>query len=51
MAIETPKASSFGFHPAVFRLLTLVHMKRVMGVPLAKEIRELETQLQRVNNH
>jgi hypothetical protein len=49
-AIETPKLPSFGFNPAVFRPLTVVPIKRVLGVPFAKEINELKAQSQRVNN-
>jgi hypothetical protein len=50
-AIEAPKLSSYGFYPAVFRPLTLVLIKRVLGVPLANEISELMAQLQRVKCH
>jgi hypothetical protein len=50
-AIEAPKIPSFGFYPAVTRPLTLVPIKRVLGVPLANEISELWAQLQRVNRH
>jgi hypothetical protein len=51
-AIETPKVPNFGFYPAVFRpLLTLVPIKRLLGVPLANEIIELWAQLQRANRH
>jgi hypothetical protein len=51
MAIEAQKISSYGFYPAVFRPLTLVPMKRVLGAPFANEISELKAQLQRVNRH
>jgi hypothetical protein len=50
-AIEAPKIPSSGLYPAIFRPLTLVPMKRVLGVPLANEINELKAQLQRVNRH
>jgi hypothetical protein len=40
-AIEAPKVPIFGFNPAVIRPLTLVPIKRVLGVPLANEINEL----------
>jgi hypothetical protein len=43
--------SSSGFYPVVFRPLTLVPIKRVVGVPLANEISELVAQVQRVNRH
>jgi hypothetical protein len=49
-AIEAPKISIFGFNPAVFCPLTLVPIKRVLGVPLANEISELRAQVQRVNS-
>jgi hypothetical protein len=48
-AIEAPKISNYGFYPAVFRPLTLVPIKRVLGVLLANEISELMAQLKRVN--
>jgi hypothetical protein len=35
-AIEAPKIISSSFYPAVFRPLTLVPIKRVLGVPLAE---------------
>jgi hypothetical protein len=41
-AIETPKAPNFGFNLAVFCPLTLIPIKRVLGVPLANEISELK---------
>jgi hypothetical protein len=47
-AIEAPKISSSGFYPTVFCPLTLVPVKRVLGVPLANEISELMAQLQRL---
>jgi hypothetical protein len=50
-AIEAPKVPIYGFYQAVFRQLTLVPIKRVLGVPLANEINELMAQLQRVNRH
>jgi hypothetical protein len=48
-AIEAPIIYSYGFYPAVFCPLTLVPLKRVLGVPLAIEISELRAYLQRVN--
>jgi hypothetical protein len=50
-AIETPKVPISGFYPAVFGPLTLVPIKRVLGVPLANKINELKAQLQRINCH
>jgi hypothetical protein len=49
-AVEAPKISISGFNPAVFRPLTLVPIKRVLGVPLATEINELKAQVQIVNS-
>jgi hypothetical protein len=49
-AIETPKVPNFGFYPNAFRPLTLVPIKRVLGVPLANEIGEQIAQPQRVIN-
>jgi hypothetical protein len=48
-AIEAPKIFSSGLYPAVFRPLTLVPLKRGLGVPLANEINELKAHVQRVN--
>jgi hypothetical protein len=48
-AIETPKVPSSGFYPAIFRPLTLVPTKRVLGVTLANEISALRAQPQRVS--
>jgi hypothetical protein len=48
--IETPKVPTFGFYPAVFRPLTLVPIKQVLGVPLMNEVTELMAQPRRVNN-
>jgi hypothetical protein len=48
-AIEAPKVPVYGFYPAAFRPLTLVPIKRVLGVPLANEISDLMARLQRVN--
>jgi hypothetical protein len=48
--IKAPKVPVFGFNLTVSRPLTLVPIKRVMGVPLASEITELMAQPQRVNN-
>jgi hypothetical protein len=45
---EAPNIPGYGFYPYVFRPLTLVPRKRVLGVPLANEISELKAQLQRV---
>jgi hypothetical protein len=39
--IEAPKVPNSGFYPAVFRPLTLVPMKQVLGVPRANEINDL----------
>jgi hypothetical protein len=50
-AIETPKVPNSSFNPAVFRRLTLVPIKRVLGVPVANEIGELMAQPQRVNSN
>jgi hypothetical protein len=51
-AIEAPKTSSYVFYPVVFPPLTLVPVKRVLGVPFDKiEISELIAQMQRVNRH
>jgi hypothetical protein len=44
------KVPSFSFYPALFRPLTLVPIKRVLGVALANEIGELRAQPQRVSN-
>jgi hypothetical protein len=44
-AIETPQVPRSCFNPAVIRPLTLVPIKRVLGVPLAKEVDELRAQL------
>jgi hypothetical protein len=49
-AMESPKTPVFGFNPAVFRTLTLVHIKRVWGVPLENEINKVVAQSQRINN-
>jgi hypothetical protein len=40
--------SSSGFYPAACRPLTLVPIKRVLGVPLANEMSKDTAQLQRV---
>jgi hypothetical protein len=37
-----PNIPGYGFYPYVFRPLTLVPRKRVLGVPLANEISELK---------
>jgi hypothetical protein len=50
-AIKTPKVPIYDFYPGVFRPLTLVPIKRVLGVPLANEISDLRAQLQCVNRH
>jgi hypothetical protein len=44
-AIETPKLPNYCFNMAALRPLTLVHIKRVLGVPLANEINELKAPL------
>jgi hypothetical protein len=44
------KVPVFGFNPTVFCPLTIVPLKRVLGVPLANEMSELKAQPQRVNN-
>jgi hypothetical protein len=50
-ANETPKVPIYGSYPAVFRPLTFVPIKRILGVPLANEINALRAQPQRVNCH
>jgi hypothetical protein len=48
-AIQVPKVLVSGFNlPAALRLITLVPIKRVLGVPLGNEIVELMAQSHRV---
>jgi hypothetical protein len=43
-----PKVPTFGLYHAVLSPLTLVNIKRVLGVPLANEINERVAKLQRL---
>jgi hypothetical protein len=49
-AIETPKVTNYSFYPTVSCPLTLVPIKRVLGVPITNAISELGAQPQRVHS-